>query len=61
MPYSKVALMRKHTVRLLLEGRYGLSSLLRQTTVLRSKREHNCPRMCSYAEIFASVAVYKAL
>lgn len=30
--------MRKHTVRLLLEGRHGLSSLPRQTTVQRSKR-----------------------
>lgn len=38
MPYSMAALMRKHTVCLLLEGRNGLSSLLRQTTVLTSKR-----------------------
>lgn len=30
--------MRKHTVRLLLEGRHGPSSLPRQTTVQRSKR-----------------------
>lgn len=61
MPYSKVALMRKHTVRLLLEG-YGLSSLLRQTTVVRSKHSSSvfirikfCIRDYVYKEQFVDI------
>lgn len=50
MPYSKVALMRKHTVRLLLEGRNGLSSLLRQTTVLRSKHVNTTVLECVHTQ-----------